>query len=367
MPQPVVDEIKSHIDLETEIGGYEASDSQNQEINAFYNSVATFFGGEPYNYAFCTNATDAFNRALSSIPFKNGDIILTSDNDYISNQIAFISLKKRFGIEIHRMPNTSDGIVDVQETEKLCKDISPKLVAITHVPTNSGIIQPVIELGEVCRKNELLFLVDACQSMGQLNVNVNKLNCDFLSGTFRKFMRGPRGAGILYVSDRVLDGGLEPLFIDMRGAKWTKSDEYVIEPTAKRFEDWEFAYALLLGSKAAIEYANGIGIDNIEKRVRYLSDYLRDGLRDKSNLRILDEGANLCGVVTLEVKKCTLDQLQKVLLESSINHSISTYDNAVIHFGEKKVEWALRVSPHYYNTIDEINELFLVLDQLQSS
>ncbi len=365
MPRPVLNAIKTYLDLESEIGGYEAADLKAKEINEFYSEGAALFNCKPDNVAFTTNATDAYSRALSSVLFKKGDSILTSVNDYISNQIAFISLANRFGIRISRVPNLENGMIDLDAAFGLIREQKPKLVAISHVPTNSGVIQPVREIGKICRESEVLYLVDACQSMGQLNVDFSDIGCDFMSGTMRKFMRGPRGAGILLVSDRALDKGCEPLFIDMRGASWTSDNNYESLDSAKRFEDWEFGYGLMMGSIEAIKYIRKIGIDRIEKQARFLADHTRDRIRKLDNIRIIDDGDNLCGILTLHNPNWDMKDLQKLLRDHHINHSISLREYGVIHYKAKNVEWALRISPHYYNTVEEIDKFINVLEHLQ--
>ena len=296
MPLPVIDAIKEYIDLEANIGGYEAAAQEAIAINGFYTSTAKLLNTKPENIAFTTNATDSYNKALSTISFKEGDIILTTRQDYASNQIAFLLLKKRFDIEIIRAENTQEGPVDLNSIESLINKHNPKLVAVTHVPTNTGLIQPVEAIGEICAKEEILYLVDACQSVGQLNVDLEKLCCDFLSVTMRKFMRGPRGAGFLYVSDRILQSDMEAFFTDMRGGTWTEANAYSISTTARRFELWERAYALMLGSKAACDYALEVGLDKIEQRVKYLAAIARKRLAEIPGIRILDHGTNLCGI-----------------------------------------------------------------------
>jgi len=181
---------------------------------------------KPQNIAFTTNATDSYNKALSSIPFKQDDIILTTTNDYPSNMIAFLSLQKQFGIKIILIRNTDTGEVDLEDLESKLKKHSPRLLSITHVPTSSGLVQPVEKIGDVVKKHDCIYLLDACQSLGQMDVNAESTGVDFISGTFRKFLRGPRGAGLLYVSDKALDKGLEPLFSDLHGADWVDANHY---------------------------------------------------------------------------------------------------------------------------------------------
>ena len=266
MPRPVVDAMQAHITLEATIGGYEAADARDEAIADFYAAAAELLGTGAGNIAFAPSATEAYARALSAVPFERGDVLLTTRDDYISNQIAFLSLRKRFGIEVVHAPNRAEGGVDVDALAALARSRRPRLVAVTHVPTNSGLVQPVAEVGSICRELDLLYLVDACQSAGQYPLDVSQIGCDFLSATGRKFLRGPRGSGLLFVSDRALAAGLEPLFIDMRGANWDTPDVYTPVATAARFEDWEFSYASVLGAGTAIRYALSVGLERIASR-----------------------------------------------------------------------------------------------------
>ena len=282
MPEPVVRAIQDHIALESRIGGYEAHDERREAVDGAYRAVAELVGTAPRNIAFTDSATGSFMQALSSIPFERGDVILTTRNDYISNQIQFLSLERRLGVEVVRAPDAPEGGVDVAAMADLIRRQRPRLVCVTHVPTNSGLVQDVAAVGAACREQDVLYLVDACQSIGQMPIDVDRLGCDFLSATSRKFLRGPRGAGFLYVSDRVLDGGLEPLFIDMRGADWIAEDRYRPAADARRFENWEFAWALVLATGEAARYATAIGLEEIRDRARALADRLRARARARS-------------------------------------------------------------------------------------
>src|SRR5437868_2706208 len=248
MPASVLEAAQAHLRLESEIGGYEAAAAQEEAIANFYRATAQLLGCRPENIAHTANATDAYSRALSSIPFEAGDVLATTRNDYISNQIAFLSLQRRLGIEIVHAPDLPEGGVDVAALETIVKKRRPRLVAVTHIPTNAGLVQPVEEIGAICQDNRVLYLVDACLSVGQRVLDVEEIRCDFLTATHRKYLRGARGSGFLYVSDEALAAGLEPLFIDMQGARWADAAHYEPVRSARRFEDWEFPYALLLAS-----------------------------------------------------------------------------------------------------------------------
>jgi selenocysteine lyase/cysteine desulfurase len=352
MPRPVLEAMVEHLELEAEIGGYEAADARAAEIEGFYPAVAGLLGCRPENVAFAVNATDAYARALSSVPFERGDVILTTRDDYISNQIQFFSLRRRLGVEVVHAPNAPGGGVDVDALEGLARERRPRLVAVTHVPTSSGLVQPVEEVGRVCRELDLLYLVDGCQSAGQLPLDVQAIGCDFLSATSRKFLRGPRGAGFLYVGDRALQAGYEPLFLDMRGADWT-GEGYEQFSTAKRFEDWEFPYAALLATAAATRYALELGIDAISARALGLAEQLRQRL-EEAGLRVLDLGRRRCAIVTVAIPGRDGEAFHAALERRGINSSVSDIDSARFDFADKGVEWALRLSPHAFNTEDEV-------------
>ncbi|MEN0051366.1 MAG: aminotransferase class V-fold PLP-dependent enzyme [Bacteroidota bacterium] len=356
-PQVVVNNVIGYLQLESQLGGYETANLKAQEIQDFYTAVAQLLKTKPRNIAYAHHATEAYNKALSSIPFERGDVLLTTDDDYASNQIAFLQLQKKTGIQVIRAAQLPEGGVDVNSVEELIKKHHPKLVAITHIPTNSGLIQDVYSIGKLCQQHDILYLVDACQSVGQLDLDVNKMHCDFLSATGRKYLRGPRGTGLLYVSDKALALNLEPDFVDMRGADWVAPFHYDLSPTAKRFEYWECNYANLIGAKTAVEYALKVGLPAIEGRALKLADYTRQQIMQHTDFQILDRGKNLCSIVTIHHPKYDGEALKARLIDNNINVSLAVKVAALLDFEQKGVDWALRISPHYFNTREEIGNL----------
>ena len=364
MPKLVIDAIQTHIELEATIGGYEAAAYVGSEIFECYAEVAKLLGTSPDRIAFTEHATASFIAALSSIRFEPGDVLLTTRNDYVSNQIQYLSLANRFGVEVVRAPDASTGGVELQAMEELIHRRRPKLVAVTHIPTNSGLVQDVAAIGSMCRARDIHYLVDGCQSVGQMPVDVEAIGCAFFSATARKYLRGPRGAGFLYVSDRVLESDLEPLFPDMRGADWIADDLYQPAPDAKRFESWEFAWALVLGTGAAARYANSIGVEAVRDRVRSLAGLLRDKLSEIPAVRVLDRGEELGATVTASVAGHEPGELVTALRDRGINTSSQSRIDAVINYDEKGVDGALRMSPHYFNDRSDVDALVGALTEI---
>jgi selenocysteine lyase/cysteine desulfurase len=216
----------------------------------------------------------------------------------------------------------------------------------------------VAEIGRVARELDLLYLVDACQSIGQYRLDLDEIGADFLSVTGRKFLRGPRGSGFLAVSDRVLESTMEPLFVDMRGANWTGPTSYERVPDAKRFEDWEFSYALVLGLTEAVRYA-------VEARTPGLGAALRERLAAIDRVRILDPGRERCAIVTFDVEgHDDPEGLKRAFGERRINSSVAHRSSALLDFDDKGVEWALRLSPHYYNTEQELDDVVAAAEEI---
>jgi selenocysteine lyase/cysteine desulfurase len=355
VPTVVHEAVRTHLDLEQAIGGYEAAESSVAAIQASYEAVAAVIGGEARNVALVQNSTVAFAQALSAFDLAPGDVILTSLADYASNQIMYLSLRQRRRVEVIRAPDAPEGGIDPDAVQRLVARRRPALVALTWIPTNSGLVQPVEVVGRICREVDVPFLVDACQAVGQLPIDVEQLQCDFLSATARKFLRGPRGIGFLYVAPRMLESGAYPLLVDMHGATWTRADEFVLTPDARRFEFWEFPHALVLGLGAAARYALQVGVETARDRARDLAAYVRERLADLPGVRVLDRGPELCAIATGALEDRDAGEVKLALRSRGINTSSPEREDAVIDMDRKGAKSALRVSPHYYNTREEID------------
>ncbi|MDQ4080490.1 MAG: aminotransferase class V-fold PLP-dependent enzyme [Gemmatimonadota bacterium] len=355
MPEPVIRAITDHLTLEANIGGYEAAAEREKEVDHTYEAIASLVGSAPRNIAITSSATAAFIQAMSSFDFAPGDVIVTSRCDYTSNQLHYLSLARRHEVRIVRAQDQPEGGVDPDSVRALVRELAPRLVAISWVPTNSGLVQDVAAIGEVCEQSGTCYLIDACQAVGQLPIDVEQLHCDYLSATARKFLRGPRGIGFLYVADRALNRGDYPLYVDMRGAMWEAPDDFSLVPDARRFEDWEFPYALVLGLGAAAEYANTAGVERIGTRAVALAELLRSRLARLDPVRVLDRGRDRCAIVTASVDGWDAPALVEQLRRRHINVSASLRWYGLLDMTEKGVESAVRFSPHYYNTTEELD------------
>jgi selenocysteine lyase/cysteine desulfurase len=356
MPRPVIDAVHQHIDLEAAIGGYEAEDAVAERVEETYALVGRLLGTRAGNMALVENATVAVAQALSAFDFHAGDVLVTTHNDYTSNQLMYLALAERFGIEVRRAGDLPDGGVDPESVRRLVAHPRCRLVSLTWVPTNSGLVQPAEEVGAICDEAGVPYLVDGCQAVGQLPVDVARLRCDFLAGTARKFLRGPRGIGFLYVSDRMLERGTYPLSIDMRGAGLVDAGSFTLAPGARRFENWEYSYALVLGLGEAARYAAAAGPE-AGQRTQELASYLRERLAAAiPGLCLMDRGPRLCAIVTAQIPGFPrAADLVLRLRASGINTSASVSGRGPFNAPGAEGISVLRISPHYYNTTEEID------------
>jgi selenocysteine lyase/cysteine desulfurase len=366
MPQPVIDAIIEHITLESEIGGYEAEAAREDAGRAVYDDIGALVGAPARNMAIVANATAGFVQSMSAFDLTRGDIILTSSVDYVSYQISFLSLADRLGVVIRHAPDLPEGGIDPQAVREILRREHIRLVHVSWVPTNSGIVQDVEAIGAVCAEAGVPFLLDACQAVGQIPIDVGRLQCDYLSVTARKFLRGPRGIGFMYASDRALARGDHPLYVDMRGARWVSVDGYQLVDNAQRFEDWEFPHALVLGLGAAARYARGIGIETASERAFQLAATLRRELATIDGVRVLERGRKHCAIVTIDVEGRDAEQLVAELARRGINTTASLRWYGLIDFTQKGTTSALRISPHYYNSEEEIDAVITELREIVS-
>ncbi|STY29290.1 selenocysteine lyase, PLP-dependent [Legionella wadsworthii] len=181
-----------------------------------YSAVARLIRCFPEEVAFLENATRAWDLAFYSIQFKPGDKILTCNSEYASNYLAFLHRAKHTGVVIDVIQDDKYGQLDISDLERKI-DKRVKLIAITHIPTQGGLINPAQEVGKISKTYHILYLLDTTQSIGQLPINIQDIGCDFLCATGRKFLRGPRGTGFLYVRKAILDE-IEPPFINLHAA-----------------------------------------------------------------------------------------------------------------------------------------------------
>ncbi|GAA2098612.1 aminotransferase class V-fold PLP-dependent enzyme [Streptomyces albiaxialis] len=355
----------SHLELEATIGGYEAADRERDRIDATYGHLARLVGGRANEIALFDNSTRAWNAAFYALPFRPGDRILTGRAEYGSNVLAYLQTARRTGAEVVVVPNDASGRLDTAALAELI-DERTRLVGVTHVPTSGGLVNPAAEIGRVTRAAGVPFLLDATQSVGQFPVDVAELGCDMLTATGRKFLRGPRGTGFLWVRPEAL-AALEPHVTDVAAATWDGQRGFTWHEGARRFETWEVSYANVLGLGAAAEQALELGMDAIGDRARALGARLRDGLDAVPGLTTHDLGPDRCAIVTCAVEGTAAAETAAALAARGINVTVTDPAQTQFDTEDRGVHPLVRLSPHYYNTEDEIDSAVEALAELAAA
>jgi len=362
-PRAVVDAVTGHLELESRIGGYEAAELAARRIEHAYDAVAALVNGHRDEIALVENATVAWRSVFYGLSLGPGDRILTSVAEYSSNYIAFLQMARRTGAVVEAVPNDASGQLDVAALERMI-DGRVKLVAVTHIPTNGGLVNPAAAIGRVTRAAGVPYLLDACQTAGQLPIDVDAIGCDALSATGRKFLRGPRGTGFLWIAKAFMER-IEPPMLDNKAAHLTGPEGYEMRADARRYENFECSIAARIGLGVAVDYALGLGMANIWARVQSLADHLRARLADVPGVVVRDLGRTKCGIVTFTVDGHAPEAVRKHLGKHGINVSVTSRAGTLLDMDARGLDELVRASVHYYNTEDEIERLVRVLGTLE--
>jgi cysteine desulfurase / selenocysteine lyase len=360
-PTAVTEALTGHLNLEGEVGGYEAANRARDAIDRVYDAIATLLHCRPAEVAIIENATRAWDMAFYSLRFEKGDRILTAAAEYASNYIAFLQVAQRTGAVVEVIPDDAHGQVSVEALKRML-DEHVKLIAITHVPTNSGLVNPAAAIGRVARAAGVPYLLDACQSVGQMPMDVEAIGCDMLSATGRKYLRGPRGTGFLYVRRGFVER-LEPPFLDLHAATLVAQDRYEIRPDARRFENWESYVAGKIGLGVAVDYALGWGLGAIRERVYALAGRLRAGLAALPGVAVRDPGVERCGIVTFTMAGREPGAIRQALGAQGINVHVSAVSDTRFEAESRERSGVVRASVHYYNSEDEVDRVCAALKE----
>lgn len=364
-PTVVLDSVVEYLQAEAVVGGYELAADRAATLETVYANASLLLGGASENWAFVESATRAWNAAFSALRFQPGDRVLSTRSEYPSNMAGILRAREIQGVEVVVVPDDESGQVDVAALESML-DSRTRLVSVTHVPTQGGLINPAQRIGEILRETPILYQLDACQSVGQLPVSVEEIGCDILSFTGRKFIRGPRATGMVWASDDALSQMANPAGVDMQGATWDAPLTITPLPSARRFEPYEVFFAGKVGLAVALDYAASIGIEAIASRNAELSGRLRSRLTEISGVTMRDKGIEKSAIVTFTVDGHDPAAIRRDLRTMAINVSTSSETSARLDFPDRHLDHVVRASVHYYNTTAEIDVLVNAIANLRA-
>ncbi|MFB9903220.1 aminotransferase class V-fold PLP-dependent enzyme [Allokutzneria oryzae] len=364
-PEPVLRETIAHLRRESEVGGYRAAAERADDLDKGYAVAAGFLGCAPEEVAFTESATRSWLNAFTAVPLTEGDRVLISEAEYGSNAIAVYHRARAVGAQVDVVPSDETGTLDVAALRELL-DERVRLVSLVHAPTNSGLVNPVREVVEAAHDAGALVLLDACQAAGQLRVNAEESGADLISLTGRKWLRGPRGTGILVVREEAARR-LRPVQIDQHSATWTMPDQVRLRSDARVHELWEFSVADRLGLIAALRYADDLGIDAIEQAVRERAETLRAGLAGIDRVRVHDLGRVRSGIVSFTVDGVAADSVKNALRERRVTVSASGAHGALLDMSKRGLTEFVRASPHYFVSPEQLDEFLTVVADIAAT
>lgn len=364
MSRTTLDAMTAHLALEAEIGGYEAEAAARDRVDATYAAIARLVGGQPHEVALFDNSTHAWNAAFYSVPLRRGDRIVTGRDEYGSNVLAYLQVARRTGADVVVVPNDDHGQIDLAALAASV-DERTRLVGLTWIPTSGGLVNPAAEVGRIARDAGALYLLDATQAVGQLPIDVPELGCDLLTGTGRKYLRGPRGTGFLWVREEAL-GRLDPFVAEIESATWDGGRGFTWARGARRFATWESSYVNVLGLGAAVEQALDIGVSAIEDRARLLGELLRERLALLPGVSTHDLGARRCSIVTARVDGVASEDVAAALARERVNVSTTVPGHTPFDTEDRGVHPLVRFSPHYYNTEAEVDLVVEAVERISA-
>ena len=361
-PEFVVNRIKEYLDEEVIFGGYYAAEKNKKHIINFYKNLSFLINCHESEISFVPSSTYGWNFFLDSVNLEKGDNIIIFDNEYGNN---FLSLLKKKNVEIRVSEIDTNGKICLSNLKKKI-DKKTKIICVCHIASQSGNIQNVEEICKVSKKlnNKIIFLLDACQSIGHIKIDVKKINCDVMVGSGRKYLRGPRGTGFMYIKDSIKKN-IRPSIFDSRSCVLKKMKTILYKKNL--FETFEFPPALIIGLSESLSYLNKLGIKKIEKKIKNLSIYFRKKIKKINSVTVYENPLLLSGINTISVEKKPVEKIHKYLLKKKILTSICTTSTSYHHFEKMNVKKLLRISFHHYNTRKEIDYLVEVLNDLAKS
>ena len=381
-PRAVLDAQVAYLQLEAIAGGYETTEVEAAALALPYTALASLLHCDSSEIAITQSATSAWQCAFGALleSFQPGDRVLTARCEYASNYIAYLQAARTRGVVVETVPSDEEtGELDVHALKTILEQstvdsrgLGPvKLISITHVPTSGGLVNDAAAVGVLAEKHRVPFLLDACQSVGQMPTDVRELKCDFLVGTGRKFLRGPRGIGFLYARNAFLEGKkrCEPVMLDLHGARWDAADSYAPAAGARRFEQYEVSFCAKAGLGVAVQYVLDVGIERVWARTRALASVLRKELAKIPKVTVRDVGLVKCGIVTFDVDGVGVAEIRERLRDAGVNVWTSRVCN------NTRMEWegrqtkagtsrepglpedVVRASVHYFNKDWEVQRL----------
>jgi cysteine desulfurase / selenocysteine lyase len=354
MSPAVLDTVVTHLQLESRIGGYAAAMQQQPALDQVYARAAQLLNCDTDEVALTDSHSRGWRDVLSCLHFSQGDRILVARSEWGGNYAALAHMAQRSGASVDIIPSTATGEVCLDALAHMI-DERVRLVSLTWLPANGGLIQPAAKVGALTRAAGIPFFLDAAQAVGQMPVDVRALECDVLTTPGRKWLRGPRGTGLLYVR-RAFLSALTPPIVDHFTAPFAQG-RYTLRQDARRFETSETGIAARLGLGQALEEALTQGLENIQHRVFAKSHAIRQALAHIPNVQLRDIGVAQSGLVSFTFDHCNAKLAQARLNAQGVEVALNGLAFTPLDLQARGLTDILRASAHTTTTDADIDRL----------
>lgn len=361
-----VDAVVAHLRLEESEGGYEAATRNKPLTEAAYAHAATLLGATPDEIALFDSATTGMRQVLDALRFTTGQKVIVSRSTYVSQALQLLSLRAERAIDLVVLPNSEDGSLDLTALEVQLASSTDAVICVAHIPTSSGLVEPVEAVGALAKQYGALFVLDATQSVGQVVVDVAAIGCDVLVTTGRKFLRAPRGTGLAFVSAALIER-IDPWAPDVRASSWTSENDWSSAPIARKLESWEHAVAARVGLATALEQAIGRGMGPTAAYLGALSADLRSRLSGIDGVELADPPAATSAIITFRLPGVPDAEVIAFLKTRDI-HTISIpAAHAQWDLGSRGIQSVIRASVHVYNNTADLDALTNAVSEFAGS
>lgn len=364
--QNVIQCMIEHLRQEEQYGAYEAANLVAHDIEELYTSAAELLGCDADEISLHDTATTGLRVVFDALRLGEGDTVIASRSSYVSQALRLLTLEKLDGVTLRVIDNAPDGTVDLVALETALMQAPGAIISAVHVPTSSGLVEPVLSIGELARRHGATYILDATQSVGQIDIDVRSIGCDVLVATGRKFLRGPRGTAFNYVRRGFLET-LEPWAPDVRGSIWSGQDQWTTPVSARSLETWEAATAGRLGLGVAIREAIQRGMPETERFIATGAARLRSALGAVDGVTVVDPPAATSGIVTFMVDGADARAVSRELRQRGIDTIAIPATHAQWDLGLRGFDAVVRASVHVYNDQADFDAIVAAMTEIAPS
>lgn len=359
--QATLDAIIEQLQREARDGPMEAGEQGAVLVEKARRAAGQLLNAPASSIAFASSGSTAWSMAFQALgPWQPGDRILVGRHEWGGN-LASMELAVQAGARVEVIPCDASGAACPVALEAML-DAKVKLIDLTWLPANGGLINPAQAIGDVARRHTIPYFIDAGQAVGQLPVDVQALQCDVLKSAGRKHLRGPRGTALLYIRPEFLPH-LNPAQRDVFSAPWT-AEGFDLRNDARRFETSEVSFALLAGLGNALHEINQLGSERVWQRVLQTSARIREALRQIPGISLHDLGNTHSGLIAFNLAGWDSFELKQRLGLKRINIGANGVAYTPLDMQARGLSSVARISVSPLNTDDEIEWLVKALREL---